>query len=317
LTFDVSAWAGQEITLSFDYVTDGGLTEEGFYLDNLNFVADGTAQLISDAETDNVFAYNGYNINQGFHTAEHYYLLQWRSHESVDEGLANIKRMDQIMDFQPGLLVWYVDLSSSDNWVGNHPGEGWLGVVDADQNALLWADDNAIAQTRYQMRDATFSLQKQTPFTLTATDGNQLVDTNLVGNHYFSDDQDYSSPQAPDSGRLLTEQGLSVEIVEQDSNNQYAIIRLNVKGEEPTEPDNIAPVAKAKVKQFGRLVMLKSKSKDEDGKIVSTTWTLPNGKVKQGRFVLHVFPTKGEKVVTLTVTDDDGAITTKEITLNL
>jgi len=315
--FDVTAWAGQDITLSFEYVTDGGLTEEGFYLDNLQFVADGTIEPISDAETDNVFSYNGYNINQGFHTAEHYYLLQWRSHNSVDEGLANIKRMDQIMDFQPGLLVWYVDLSSSDNWVGNHPGEGWLGVVDADQNALLWANDNAIAQTRYQMRDATFSLQAQTPFTLTASDGNQLIDSNLEGNHYFSDDQDYSSPQAPDSGRLLTEKGLSVEIVEQEGNNEYAIIRLNVKGEEPTEPDNIAPVAKAKVKHLGRLVMLKSKSSDEDGKIVSTTWTLPNGKVKKGRFVLHVFPTKGEKVITLTVTDDDGAVTTKEITLNL
>ncbi|MCE7626792.1 immune inhibitor A, partial [Vibrio fluvialis] len=79
---------------------------------------------------------------------------QWRSHNNVDEGLANIKRMGQLISFEPGLLVWYVDESYKDNWVGKHPGEGWLGVVDADQNAMVWSNSGEAAQTRFQVRDA-------------------------------------------------------------------------------------------------------------------------------------------------------------------
>ncbi len=47
--------------------------------------------------------------------------------------------------------------STDDNWTGIHPGEGFLGVVDADQIPIRWSDDS-VASTRYQIHDAAFSM---------------------------------------------------------------------------------------------------------------------------------------------------------------
>ena len=42
------------------------------------------------------------------------------------------------MSYNKGLTVWYVDKSFSDNNVSSHQGQGFISVVDADQNALNW-----------------------------------------------------------------------------------------------------------------------------------------------------------------------------------
>ena len=89
----------------------------------------------------------------------HYYLLEWRSQNGVDEGLKNIRRGASLMSYDPGLVVWYVDESYGDNWTGVHPGDGFLGVVDADQHTNYWSD-KALGSTRYQMHDAAFGLSK-------------------------------------------------------------------------------------------------------------------------------------------------------------
>ena len=39
--------------------------------------------------------------------------------------------------YNTGLVVWYADDSFKDNWVGEHPGEGFLGVVDSHPEHLL------------------------------------------------------------------------------------------------------------------------------------------------------------------------------------
>ncbi|MFA0279932.1 hypothetical protein, partial [Vibrio sp. 10N.222.55.F8] len=83
----------------------------------------------------------------------------------------------QLISFEPGLIIWYVDEALTDNWVGKHPGEGWLGVVDADQNAMAWANSGEVAQTRFQVRDAAFSLSDQAPMRLVNGDNDVLEDT--------------------------------------------------------------------------------------------------------------------------------------------
>ncbi|MDO6708424.1 immune inhibitor A domain-containing protein [Photobacterium sp. 1_MG-2023] len=393
--FDLSQWAGQQVTLGFDYVTDGGLAMDGLYLDNLVLDVDGAVTAIDNGESGSTFAFNGYKLSDGFHDAAHYYLLQWRNHTGVDEGLANIKRMGQLMSFEPGLIVWYVDESMTDNWVGKHPGEGWLGVVDADQNALVWANSGQAAQTRFQVRDAAFSLNDQAPLRLVDATGDVLEDMSLIGNANFSDAEDYSSPMSPDSGRKLTEFGLMIDVVEQDQNNEYGVVRLSKVADQnqaPTasfelnvdglsvsatnlsvdtdgeiisyqwdfgnskysneaapswqyaqegsytvslkvtddkgatdtysytvtvEAPNALPEASAEYIHLGRWVTMWSTSSDSDGRIVDTEWTLPNGKVKRGRIFTSIFPSYGTHEVTLRIMDNEGAITTKVIQVNL
>ena len=48
-------------------------------------------------------------------------------------------------------------------------------------------------------------------------------------------------------------------------------------------------------------------SVDADGTILSYHWTFGDGKTAVGDQVAHMFTSPGEYVVTLTITDDDGA----------
>ncbi|ASA57726.1 immune inhibitor A domain-containing protein [Vibrio gazogenes] len=393
--FDLSKWAGQEINLGFEYITDGGLAMAGLYVDNLQLDADGVTTLIDDAESTPTFTFDGFRLNNGFHTADHYYLLQWRSHAGVDAGLGHLRRFNSLMSFEPGLLVWYVDESLTDNWVGNHPGEGWLGVVDADQNTLVWANSAQAAQTRFQVRDAAFSLQDQAPLRLVNNNGDVLEDSSLIANANFADDQDYSNPGQPDAGRLLTELGLQIDVLEHGENNQYGLIKIARQSTPNTAPEadfdftvndltvsavnhshdtdghivsyhwdfgngqtsaaaaptwtyqkpgtyrvsltvtddqgatgrvsqsvvvlepGQAPIAHVWHFNLFRTVVLWSTSWDEDGRIVDTKWTLPNGEEKHGVSLIYTFPKRGQYEVLLTITDNDGQTTTKTIHINL
>ncbi|MBU2896164.1 immune inhibitor A domain-containing protein [Vibrio hepatarius] len=299
--FNLSKWSGQTVTLSFDYVTDGGLAMEGLHIDNIEIIADGVATLIDDGEADSSFTLNGYRLNNGVNEAPHYYLLQWRSHNDVDEGLNNIKRFGSLMSFEPGLIVWYVDDSITDNWVGKHPGEGWLGVVDADQNAMIWENSGSPAQTRYQLRDASFSLQDQSPMTLENKEGDVLRDVSLLGNAYFSDNEDYSNPQAPDAGRLLAEHGVAIEVIEQAADNTYGVIRVS-KVPEP----NQFPVAAFTLSVDGMTVTASNMSSDPDGSIVDYEWNFGNGETSKEASPAWTYLNDGRYTVSLTVTDNRG-----------
>lgn len=299
--FDLSEWAGQDIELAFEYITDGGLAMEGMYLDDLSFIVDGVVTSIDDGESKSSFELNGYLLSNGFYQAQHYYLLQWRSHTDVDEGLANIKRMGQVISFEPGLIVWYVDESLTDNWVGKHPGEGWLGVVDADQNAMVWANTGEVAQTRYQVRDAAFSLQDQAPMRLVNSDNDVLEDTSLIGNASFADNQDYTSPQAPDSGRKLTEFGLAIDILNQGETNEYGVIRLSKVSDK-----NLVPTASFELQADGLSVVAHNYSKDEDGEIISYLWDFGNGITSNDVSPTWSYSQAGEYKVSLTVVDNKG-----------
>ncbi|MCL9781328.1 immune inhibitor A [Vibrio sp. S4M6] len=310
--FDLTSWAGQTIELGFDYQTDGGLAMEGLHIDNISIVTDGNSKLIDDAEGNSSFAFNGYRLNNGFNESAHYYLLQWRSHNDVDEGLNNIKRFGSLMSFDPGLIVWYVDNSMSDNWVGKHPGEGWLGVVDADQNAMIWAQSGSVAQTRYQVRDAAFSLHNQTPMRLENRDGDVLEDVSLNSIAYFSDNQNYSNPQAPDAGRLLIEHGVQIEVIDQAADNSYGVIKVS-KAEQPNQP----PTAAFSLNVDGLTVTASNTSSDSDGSIVSYNWSFGNGESSTESSPTWTYLNPGSYTVTLTVTDDKGEqnTTSKSITV--
>lgn len=213
-TFNLDAFAGKNVQLRYLYVTDAGFTAPGLYVDDIKVTADGSTVFSDGAEGDAKFGLNGFSVSDGKKYDENYYLLQWRSHNKVDAGLAHIPRGGSLMSYNTGLNVYYVDKSYTDNHVGKHPGYGFVGIVDADQNALKWEGTTpSVASTQYQVRDASFSLTPQDPLSLKLADGSTMVDKNLKSSPIFDDSKDYSNPEQPHAGKILPNTGLKVQVV--------------------------------------------------------------------------------------------------------
>jgi immune inhibitor A len=211
-SFDLSAYAGKKIEVKFHYYTDVAATMPGFYVDDISVTADGKEILKDDAEGDSAFSLEGFTKDQGKFYSDHYYLLEWRSHNGVDAGLAHVRRGDSLISYDKGLVVWYVDDSFTDNWTGIHPGEGYLGVVDADQHALKW-NDGSVANNRIQMHDAAFSLNKSSKMLIEyLNQGLSLKDNQTKQTPLFDDSSDYSNPGLTDVGRKVPQEGLKFRV---------------------------------------------------------------------------------------------------------
>jgi immune inhibitor A len=222
--FDLSAYAGKTIELRFHYVTDVYVAEAGWYVDDVQVTADDVTVLKDDVEKEPLFTLNGFTKSNGKWHSKHYYLLEWRNHHGVDEGLAHILRGDQLLSYDPGLVVWYVDELYDNNWTGIHPGDGFLGVVDADQKTLKWSG-NTPASTRYQVHDAAFRAQKGEKFRL------ELNDSKLIDNHtsplpLFDDSSSYENKEVIDAGRNVPNYGLKIRVIGESADRSAARILL-------------------------------------------------------------------------------------------
>lgn len=213
-TMDLSAYAGQEIQLQFRSMSDWATNLDGFFTDNVKVTADGAEVFFDGAEGEPKFTLDGFEKHDGKSSTNHYYLLEWRSHNGIDEGLKNIRRGASLMSYDPGLVVWYVDESYDNNWTGTHPGDGFLGVVDADQHTNYWSN-KAVGSTRYQLNDAAFSLNKSSKMFLDYKDllGTTLTDNFTQRTPLFDDSADYSNAGMVDAGRNVPNYGLKFRVV--------------------------------------------------------------------------------------------------------
>ncbi|WHY00684.1 immune inhibitor A domain-containing protein [Neobacillus sp. DY30] len=211
-TINISEYAGQNIKLQFRSMSDWGANLEGFFVDNIKVTADGSEIFFDGAEGDSKFTFNGFKKDSGKTTGTHYYLLEWRSHNGVDAGLAHIRRGASLMSYNSGLVVWYVDETYGENWTGIHPGDGFLGVVDADQHTLSWSN-KALASTRYQVHDAAFSLTKADNMFINYPGQFTMTDNYTQLNPLFDDSADYSNPGLVDAGRNVPKYGLKFRVV--------------------------------------------------------------------------------------------------------
>jgi immune inhibitor A len=213
-TIDLSAYAGQKIKLQFRSMSDWATNLDGFFADNVRVTADGSEVFFDGAEGELQFTLDGFEKHDGKYTTDHYYLLEWRSHNGVDAGLNHVRRGDSLMSYDKGLVVWYVDESYDDNWTGIHPGDGFLGVVDADQQTVLF-NDKSVANSRFQMHDAAFSLNKSEKLFVDYTSllGKTVKDNFTQRTALFDDSADYSNPGLVDAGRNVPKYGLKFRVV--------------------------------------------------------------------------------------------------------
>ncbi len=227
-SFDLSAYKGQKIKLRLRSATDWGGSYIGFFADNIKVVADGQTLVDDGAENaTSPFALNGFTKMDGNKLTDHYYLLEWRNHQGVDLGLKNVKRGNSLMSYDGGLVVWYVDDSFTDNWTGIHPGDGFLGVVDAHLgNDLRWLTSDGKtpeASTRYHIADAAFGLSPTSGLNLiypTQT----LTASSQDAVSLFEDNKSFANTFMPDAGRNLPNYGLKVRVNGQSKDKSVGAI---------------------------------------------------------------------------------------------
>ena len=224
-SIDLSEYAGQNIQIQFRYMTDWGTNLDGFFVDNVKVTADGSEVLFDGAEGVTSFDMHGFDKHEGKITTPHYYLLEWRSHNGVDEGLKNIRRGASLMTFDAGLLVWYVDEGFDNNWTGIHPGDGFLGVVDADQTINRWSD-GVVGATRYQVHDAAFNQGKSERMFLDYTTFS-MKDNVTQRTPIFDDTAKYISPVLPDAGRNVPTYGLKFRVLGQSANGTVGKVLIS------------------------------------------------------------------------------------------
>ncbi|HHW13987.1 MAG TPA: protease, partial [Firmicutes bacterium] len=224
--FDLSPFAGREILLRFRYSTDTAVQGKGWCIDNVEIPEIG---FYDDVEAGNSgwvaepsAADGGWTVFAGSRTLSlpHYYLLELRTFKGFDEGLKaayNFAWLDtlpnkaEFFSYNPGVLVWYRDMQYGDNWVGVHPGHGYLLVVDAHDTPIRTPIKGIPWRTRVQVRDATFGRERTLPTTLTRFEKTKTY-ASLPPLPLFNDTQDYWNPSVPTNSVLTPTYGVNFKV---------------------------------------------------------------------------------------------------------
>lgn len=122
LRFDLSAYAGQPITIRFRYVTDAFVSQPGWWLDNLVVTGPAGQTLLADdfgeGSTPETCTTDDWTIIPCWQNYPHYYLVEWRNDNGFDQSLAdspyNISyqdedetRVDRVPGNVPGAVIMY------------------------------------------------------------------------------------------------------------------------------------------------------------------------------------------------------------------
>lgn len=278
LTFDLSAYANQNVTIKVAYITDQAASGYGLAFDDIK-VTNGNADIFSHgAENTDGLTLNGFErITSSKNGPEKSYYMQLRNYSHTDLYLEQEK-------YDAGVVVWYRNDGVANNNVNEHPGEVFIGVVDADQNAIKVG--GSLRGTSRQLRDAAFSLFEQS-----ATSG----DDHLTSVSQFNDKFDYSSPFQPESGIKLPLNGLTMAVTDQASDSSTASISL-VK----VDTAIVVPVHNGLSVSF---------SVEDDKALDNSTynWQMGDNSQLSGASVSHSYATAGSFTVTVTYQTATGS----------
>ena len=130
------------------------------------------------------------------------------------------------MSYDGGLVVWYVDDSYTDNWTGIHPGDGFLGVVDAHLGKDIKLSNGIEASTRFHIADAAFGLDPTTGLDISYPTYSILFPSQSAVS-LFDDSNSFKNTFMLDAGRNLTSYGLKVRVNGQSKDKSVGSILIS------------------------------------------------------------------------------------------
>jgi immune inhibitor A len=245
LTADLSAFAGQTVTIGFRYRTDVAVAHPGFFLDEINI----TGQPTDGGETDPGWTYQGFIRATNVATLSFFnaYIAEFRTYKGYDDGLRTSPYNFGFPDtapnwvehfpYQDGLLVWYYDESFEDNNVGDHCAAGRCGgrylPVDAHPDLLIRPDNGLVWRPRIQAYDSTFGLEKTDQICLHTSSTVSQCYGNLPANPKFDDRQSYWVAPNPAIGHFgwssvpLPGIGVTIRVVSISAQGNFMQVHLN------------------------------------------------------------------------------------------
>jgi immune inhibitor A len=237
MTFDLSSFAGKNVTFRFRYRTDGGVqgngngSAPGLFLDAITLKSGSTTVFSDGAETSpngwtlSKFKSVGSSISGVY---DNYYIASNRTYTSFDKYLQSgpynfgfYAKPDQVEHFpyQNGLLVSYWNTYQSDNNTSEHPGAGLILPVDANPKAIVRMDGGRW-RSAVSGYDAPFGLEKSDSFTLHQPIGPDVPDqANYIRGQaaqpLFHDDKVYYDTDQPGSSVLVPNNGTNIRVLSQ------------------------------------------------------------------------------------------------------
>ena len=248
LTANLSAYAGQPVTLGWRYKTDGAVAEAGFQVDEITVTgqpsdgaeATGTWTLAGFARTGSQFTKNYFNA----------YFAEYRVYRGYDEGLRTgpynfgflnnpvLQNWVEHYPYQDGLLVWYYDTSFADNNIGDACLAGRCGgmvlPVDANPALMTRPDNGKVWRPRFQAYDSTFGLEPTDPVCLNANSIQQCYG-GLAANPLFNDLESYWVPPNPSIGHLgwsgvqVPKTGTTIRVIGTSALDNFMQVTVNQK----------------------------------------------------------------------------------------
>ncbi|RPA42463.1 M6 family metalloprotease domain-containing protein [Shewanella vesiculosa] len=293
MNFDLSAYAGRDVQISVVYKTDEAVGDYGMAIDDIQLINQGSAFYIDGAEADGMATLSGFSrIEDSLPGKARRYIVQLRSHQGVDAGLV-------YDNYEPGVLLWLENFNQNDNNVSDHSGKSLIGVVDADQNLI------GAQRTDVQIRDAAFSLYPQSPY---------VGDSHLAAESLFDDNRDYSAPLKQQSGMILPELGLTMQITEQASDSSTATLEFALS--DSSELPAVSLVAEMKVQASGADVSFNVIV--SGGSDYSYAWSFgENNATSSDTAPSYTYSASGDYIVSVLVTDAAGNTVTATDTIRV
>jgi immune inhibitor A len=282
LTFDLSEFASQSVVIKITYITDKAAKGYGFVADNISVVNNNNKIIDLGAETNSAIL-NGFSRAKTWTIlgVPHNYYVQLRSHTDTDKFLSGF-------NYDPGVLLWYRNDAFTDNDVTNHPGDVFIGVVDADQNAIKSGNPGSakVSDTSRQIRDAVFSF-----FDPRKING----DDHLTANTLFDDKKDYSASYQPESGLTLPKLGLTIRVENQDVDSTTGAVLLT------NTLNNVLRVTF--LQTINELAVEFTANAIGGDEFYIYDWDFGDGNTSTDKDPNHTYTIAGDYSVTLTITD--------------
>jgi immune inhibitor A len=246
LTADLSAYAGQTVTIGFRYWTDGAVVGAGLQIDDIAI----TGLATDGAENDAGWALTGFSRTTGTVETAYFnaYFAEYRNYRGYDDGLRTgpynfgflnnpaLGNWVEHYPYQDGMLVWYYDTSFGDNNVGDACLSGRCGglflPVDAHPDLMVRTDNGKVWRPRFQSYDSTFSVQGTDRVCLHVNSVEQCYG-GLAANPLFDDTQNYWV--APDpaighfgwSGVQVPKTGTKIRVLNTSAQGNFMEVIVN------------------------------------------------------------------------------------------